>query len=93
MVATFNISVASPGSASVTFQTLTDSAFEGEEFFLVNLVTVDSNMDVDTGTDWGTVLIQDQTSERTTWMTKEGVVMSEGHVCLCFSPIRGYLDI
>ena len=51
----------------------------------MNLTTVDSNVDVDTGTDWGMVLIQDQTSERTTRMTREGVVMGEGHVCLCFS--------
>ena len=75
MRATFNTSITSPGSANVTFQTLTDSVIEGEEFFLVNLMTVDSNVDVDTGTDWGMVLIQDQTSERTTRMTREGVVM------------------
>ena len=64
---TFNSSVTSAGSVNVTFQTLTDSVFEGEEYFLVNITTVDSNVDVDTGADWGTVVIQDQTSKRAMW--------------------------
>ena len=41
--------------------------FEGEEYFLVNITTVDSKVGVDTGADWGTVVIQDQTSEWARW--------------------------
>lgn len=64
--ATFSPSINSTGSANVTFQTLADSVFEGEEVFLVNLMTVDSNVKVDVtvGPDRGLVLIEDQTSER-----------------------------
>ena len=69
---TFNSSVTSPGSANVTFQTLFDSVFEGEEYFQVNITMVDSNMDVNTGADWGTVVIQDQTSERARWSWGRG---------------------
>ena len=41
-------------------------------------------MDVDTGADWGTVVIQDQTSERAMWSWGGGVE-GEGHVLVFLS--------
>lgn len=58
----FKDSPTSNSSTSVTFLTISDSVFEGEEVFLVNFTTDDS--DVGTAADQGLVLIQDQTSER-----------------------------
>lgn len=60
---TFEASVTSPGSVNVTFLTLTDSVFERQEAFLIEL-TGDSNVGV--GSDRGLVLIEDQTGERDT---------------------------
>ena len=82
----FEESITSNGSASVTFRTLNDCVFEGEEVFLVNLTAMDPN--VGTDKDQGVVVIKDQTSERT--MGDDGGVGSvgKGHSILLLS-IRG----
>lgn len=70
----FEESITSNGSATVIFQTLNDSVFEGEEVFLVNLTAMDRN--VETEKDQGVVVIKDQTSERT--MGDDGGMSSVG---------------